>query len=49
MLAEGVNGLVGHSALIIGLAASVFGAMALATATLLRDQRLVREIGRAHV
>ena len=44
MLAEGVNGLVGHSALIIGLAASVFGAMALATATLLRDQRLVRVV-----
>ena len=33
MLAEGVNGLFGHSALIIGLAASVFGAGALATAT----------------
>ena len=44
MLAEGVNGLFGHSALIIGLAASVFGAMALATATLLRDQRLVRAV-----
>lgn len=44
MLAEGVNGLFGHSALIIGLAASVFGAGALATATLLRDQRLARTV-----
>ena len=44
MLAEGVNGLFGHSALIIGLAASVFGAGALATATLLKDQRLVRAV-----
>ena len=44
MLAEGVNGLFGHSALIIGLAASVFGAGALATATLLKDQRLVRTV-----
>ena len=44
MLAEGVNGLLGHSALIIGLAASVFGAAAMATATLLKDQRLVRTV-----
>ncbi len=44
MLAEGVNGLFGHSALIVGLAASVFGAGALATATLLKDQRLVRTV-----
>ena len=44
MLAEGVNGLLGHSALIIGLAASVFGGAALATATLLKDQRLVRTV-----
>ena len=44
MLAEGVNGLLGHSALIVGLAASVFGAGALATATLLKDQRLVRAV-----
>jgi cytochrome c-type biogenesis protein CcmF len=44
VLAEGVNGLLGHSALIIGLAASVFGGAALATATLLKDQRLVRTV-----
>jgi cytochrome c-type biogenesis protein CcmF len=44
VLAEGVNGTLGHSALIIGLAASVFGAGALATATLLKDQRLVRTV-----
>jgi cytochrome c-type biogenesis protein CcmF len=44
VLAEGVNGLFGHTALIIGLAASVFGAGALATATLLKDQRLVRTV-----
>jgi len=44
VLAEGVNGLLGHSALIIGLAASVFGAGALATATLMKDQRLVRAV-----
>ena len=44
MLAEGVNGLLGHSALIVGLAASVFGAMALATSILLRDRRLARTV-----
>ncbi len=44
MLAEGVNGLFGHTALIIGLAASVFGGGALATATLLKDHRLVRTV-----
>lgn len=44
MLAEGVNGLLGHSALIVGLAASLFGAGALATATLLHDRRLVRTV-----
>ena len=44
MLAVGVNGLLGHSALIVGLAAAVFGAGALATATLLRDQRLARTV-----
>lgn len=41
---EGLNGLLGHSALIVGLAASVFGAAALATATALRDGRLVRTV-----
>ena len=44
MLAEGLNGLLGHSALIVGLASSAFGAGALATATVLRDRRLVRTV-----
>lgn len=44
MLAEGVSGLAGHSALIVGFAASLFGAMALASATLLKNPRLVRTV-----
>ena len=44
MLAEGVNGLIGHSALIVGFASAVFGAAAMATATLKRDPRLVRTV-----
>ncbi len=44
MLAEGVNGLLGHSALIVGFAASVFGAAAMATATLKRNPRLVSTV-----
>jgi cytochrome c-type biogenesis protein CcmF len=44
VLAEGVNGLVGHSALIVGFASAVFGAAAMATATLKRDPRLVRTV-----
>ena len=44
MLAAGVNGLLGHSALIVGLAASVFGAMALATSIIKRDPRLARTV-----
>jgi len=42
VLAEGLNGLLGHSALMVGLAASVFGAMALAMATATRNLRLVK-------
>ena len=44
MFASGVNGVLGHSALIVGLAASLFGGAALATATLLRDRRLIRTV-----
>ncbi|MEY4338561.1 MAG: cytochrome c-type biosis protein CcmF, partial [Actinomycetota bacterium] len=44
MLAEGVNGLLGHSALIVGFASAAFGAAAMATATLKRDVRLVRTV-----
>ena len=44
MLAEGLNGVLGHSALIIGFAASLFGAMALASATVLKNPRLLRTV-----
>lgn len=44
MLAEGLNGAVGHSALIVGFAASLFGAMALVSATLLKNPRLLRTV-----
>ncbi len=44
MIATSVNGLLGHSALIVGLVASLFGAIALATATLTRDRRLLRTV-----
>ncbi|MBI5090648.1 MAG: heme lyase CcmF/NrfE family subunit [Actinobacteria bacterium] len=44
MLATSVNGLLGHSVLIIGLVASLFGAIALATATVTHDRRLLRSI-----
>ena len=44
VLAEGANGLLGHSALIIGFAACVFGAMGLITATVLRNPRLARTV-----
>ncbi|CAN5612586.1 heme lyase CcmF/NrfE family subunit [soil metagenome] len=44
MLAEGLNGAIGHSALIVGFAASLFGAMALASATLLNKPRLGRTV-----
>ncbi|MGD9999463.1 MAG: heme lyase CcmF/NrfE family subunit [Ilumatobacteraceae bacterium] len=39
-----MNGLLGHSVLIVGLVASLFGAIALATATVTRDRRLLRSI-----
>jgi len=44
VLAEGLNGVLGHSALIIGFAASLFGAMALASATVLKNPRLLRTV-----
>jgi len=44
VLAEGVNGVIGHSALIVGFAAALFGAMALASATMLKNPRLVRTV-----
>ncbi|MDO8364927.1 MAG: heme lyase CcmF/NrfE family subunit [Actinomycetota bacterium] len=44
MLAEGMNGMLGHTALIVGFAASLFGAMALGTATVLRNPRLIRTV-----
>ncbi|MGZ4725436.1 MAG: heme lyase CcmF/NrfE family subunit [Ilumatobacteraceae bacterium] len=40
-----LNGIVGHAALIIGLAASVFGAIGLIIATVTGDGRLLRTIG----
>ena len=42
MLATSLNGLLGHSVLIIGLVSSLFGAIALATATITKDNRLLR-------
>ena len=42
MLATSLNGLLGHSVLIIGLVSSLFGAIALATATITKDHRLLR-------
>ena len=44
VLAEGVNGFLGHSALIIGFAACVFGALGLITATTLKNPRLARAV-----
>lgn len=44
MLAEGLNGFLGHSALIVGLAASLFGAMAMIAAIRTRNPRLVRTV-----
>jgi hypothetical protein len=37
--ATSLNGLIGHAALIVGLAASVFGALGLAIATINGDKR----------
>ncbi|MCB0979224.1 MAG: heme lyase CcmF/NrfE family subunit [Acidimicrobiaceae bacterium] len=42
MLAEGLNGLLGHSALMVGLAATVFGALALAMSIVTRNPNLRR-------
>lgn len=44
LTATSVNGLVGHSALIVGLVTSVFGAIALAYATVTGDRKLLRTI-----
>ena len=44
VLGEGVNGLLGHSALIVGFAACLFGALGLVTATTLRNPRLMRAV-----
>src|SRR3954452_16794682 len=42
--AASLNGLLGHAALIVGLAASVFGALGLVIATTTGDVRLLRSI-----
>ena len=42
MLAEGLNGLLGHSALMVGLAATAFGALALAMSIVTRNPNLRR-------
>jgi cytochrome c-type biogenesis protein CcmF len=44
VLAEGLNGLLGHTALIVGFAASLFGGLALIAATRLRNERLIRTV-----
>jgi len=44
MLAEGLNGLLGHTSLIIGFASCLFGAMGLITATVLKNPRLLRTV-----
>ena len=44
MLAEGLNGLLGHTALIVGFAASLFGALALIAAIRLRNERLIKTV-----
>lgn len=44
LAAGGVNGSLGHSALIIGFASSLFGALGLAVATVKRDGRLARTV-----
>lgn len=44
MLAESLNGVIGHTALIVGFAASLFGGLALIAATKLRNERLIRTI-----
>ncbi len=42
MIGASVNGILGHSALIIGLVTSLFGAIALGSATVVGDRRLLR-------
>lgn len=42
MLAAGVNGLLGHAALVLGLVASLFGALSLAYGTITNDRRVLR-------
>jgi cytochrome c-type biogenesis protein CcmF len=42
MYAASVNGLLGHSVLIVGLVASLFGAISLATGTIRHDHRMLR-------
>ncbi len=44
MLAEGLNGFLGHSALIVGFASALFGGFALVAAIRLRNPRLVRTV-----
>ncbi len=42
MTAASINGVLGHSALIVGLVTSLFGAIALAYATVVGDRRILR-------
>ena len=42
MLAASLNGVIGHSVLIVGLVTSVFGAISLAYATVTKDRKLLR-------
>ena len=42
MFGASINGILGHSALIIGLVASLFGAIALGYATVVGDRRVLR-------
>jgi hypothetical protein len=44
VIATSINGLLGHSALMIGLVASLFGALALGYATVTNDRRLLRTV-----
>lgn len=44
VLAEGTNGFLGHTALIVGFAACLFGAFALVSATVLHNPRLLRTV-----
>jgi hypothetical protein len=44
ILGEGTNGFLGHTALIVGFAACLFGAFALVAATVLHNPRLLRSV-----